>query len=552
MTFSLKALHQQASQLVKLKNHAQASVIYESILNQSSEDLIALINLGTYRIQSGQLEVGLALIESALKVEPNNLFALGSKAIGLKLQKKYEEALLCYQLAIDVDPSCDDTWVKQGHLLRAMNRAEEALHSYDKALIIKPDSLRVLNFKAVLLKELERFNEALFILKKAIDLNDKFAITWFNLANLHVQLNSIKAALNCFSKAIEINSNYIEAYNNRSNIFKSLNYVDEAQSDCTRAISINPSYVEAQWNLSLLHLLRGDFKQGWELYEWRWKRPDRNIHPRYINEMRWMRDANISDKKIVLHSEQGFGDTIQFCRYAILITKLGGSVYFDVPPQLRRLLKSLGQHVHLLSDQPPSFKFHLHSPMMSLPWLFKTDLDTIPMVGGFLSASARDIADWSSQLGNKQKIRVGLSWAGNPLHSNDHRRSIKLCQLKSILDLDYDFYVLQKDIPSQDMAFLTETKNLKCFNNRINDFADTAALISNLDLVITIDSAVAHLSGALGCPTWIMLPYAPDFRWMLNRDDSPWYKSVQLFRQPSLDNWDALILKVRKALEHLN
>jgi hypothetical protein len=426
-------------------------------------------------------------------------------------------------------------------VLRELARPDAALQSYNQALALKPDAVNFLNSRALLYRDLQRFDDALLDFKNALRLQPTSASTHFNLANFYVAIDASSMALLHFNHAIEINPQYAAAYNNRSNLFKSMNHVDLALQDTRRAIEIEPDYVEAHWNQSLLYLLKGDYVKGWDAYEWRWRRSDRGFHERYQKLKRWTEVKDIAGKNIVLHSEQGFGDTIQFCRYAPIIAELGANVYLDVPPPLRTLLKSLSTKVHILGVQDKTLKVDLHSPFMSMPWIFKHSLQDIPAPSAYLFATNNDVANWSQKLGVKQRKRVGLAWAGNPNHTNDKRRSIALSKLKLIFALDYEFHSLQKDMPDADQAFFADFANIYCWQQDLKSFADTAALISNMDLVICIDSAVAHLAGALGCPTWLLLPYAPDFRWMLDRDDSPWYPSMRIWRQAQLDDWDGVV-----------
>jgi hypothetical protein len=552
MNNSIVILHQQASAMLKAGKHAQAAGLYRKLLSEQPDDLTSLINLGTYQIQCGETETGLALIEKALKIAPNNTSALNTQANALKALKRYAEALASYDLAIKQQPDFADAWANRGNTLRELAQPDAALQSYNQALALKPEAVNFLNSRALLYKDLQRFDEALLDFKTALRLQPNSASTHFNLANFYVAINSSDLALQHFNHALEINPQYAAAYNNRSNLFKSLNDVDAALQDSKRAIEIQPDYVEAHWNQALLYLLKGDYLKGWDAYEWRWRRSDRSYHQHYQKLKRWTDLKDIAGKNIVLHAEQGFGDTIQFCRYAPIIAELGANVYLDVPPTLRPLLKSLGENIHVLGAQDKLLKVDLHSPLMSMPWIFKHDLHEIPARQSYLFAAETDVNNWSQKLGVKQRKRVGLAWAGNPNHTNDKRRSLALAKLKPILAANDEFHSLQKDMPPADDALLAELANIHCWQHDLKSFADTAALISNMDLVICIDSAVAHLAGALGCPTWLLLPHAPDFRWMLARDDSPWYPSMRIFRQQQADDWDGVVESVVEELKSFN
>jgi Glycosyltransferase family 9 (heptosyltransferase) len=316
--------------------------------------------------------------------------------------------------------------------------------------------------------------------------------------------------------------------------------------------TIDPDTAEADWNLALIHLLRGDFAAGLRGREARWKMPSlpgTAGYPKFPQPM-WLGEENIEGKTILICADEGLGDTIQFVRYAPMLTALGARVILLPQEPLYPLLSGLpgvSQCLPNLDGGLPAFD--VHCPIMSLPLAFRTTLETIPAPTSYLPTPAEDRRQvWQDRLGRHDRLRVGLVWSGNPKHKNDHNRSIPLRTFSSILDADATFVSLQKDSRSVDKAILLERTDIVDLTAHLTDFMETAALISCLDLVITVDTSVAHLAGALGCPTWILLPYTPDWRWLLDRDHSPWYPTVRLFRQTETRDYASVLDRVRTEL----
>ena len=269
---------------------------------------------------------------------------------------------------------------------------------------------------------------------------------------------------------------------------------------------------------------------------------------RAFSQPLWLGQESLAGRTILLHSEQGMGDTIQFCRYAKLVSDLGARVILEVPKPLLGLLKQLSWVSEFVVDGSPLPAFEYHCPLLSLPLAFKTTVHSIPSPTAYLRADPGKLAYWTSKLGEKSTPRVGLVWSGRPEHTNDRNRSIGLATLLQYLPPGYQYVSLQKDVRDSDRPVLESRPDLLHFGHDLNDFADTAALCELMEVIISVDTSVAHLSGALGKPTWVLLPFSPDWRWLLDRDDSPWYPSVKLYRQPRVSDWDSVMKKVRAQL----
>jgi hypothetical protein len=295
-----------------------------------------------------------------------------------------------------------------------------------------------------------------------------------------------------------------------------------------------------------LCLARGDFEQGWKDYEWRW-RGATELVPRGFTQPQW-RDEDLAGKTILLHAEQGFGDSIQFVRYLPMVKARAGKVILEVPVSLLPLIGDLADGVTMLTRGTELPAFDLHCPLMSLPLAFGTTLASIPASVPYLHASVTRIDEWRTRLANTGKPRVGLVWSGRPDHKNDHNRSIALSRLEPLLSVaGVAFVSLQREYRVTDMPALGRLPVLR-LEHALADFADTAAVIDELDLVITVDTAVAHLAGAMGKPLWVLLSHIQDWRWMHGRMDSPWYPTARLFRQPRIGDWDAVMVEVAREL----
>ena len=359
----------------------------------------------------------------------------------------------------------------------------------------------------------------------------------------------LQEALAAYDRILLLEPECVEAHSDRGFILQELRRYSEASASYDRAISICPDYAEAQFNKSRLQLLLGQYAEGWTLYEWRWKVDKHRIYFKDFKQPLWLGDRPIAGRTILLHAEQGFGDVIQFVRYVPMVEALGARVLLGVHPVLISLMQSLRGAFTLGTKLDALPAFELHCPLGSLPLAFKTEVDSIPMDIPYLFAEPQRRDIWRERLGNKVRPRIGLAWSGSASHSNDRNRSVALRSLEPLLSLNFEFHSLQKEIRTEDQSVLAGFTKILCHESELHDFADTAALIAEMDLVISVDTSVAHLAGALGKAVWILLPYAPDYRWMTERSDSPWYPTARLFRQSAIGDWGAVIEAVCSELQ---
>ncbi|WP_020167237.1 MULTISPECIES: tetratricopeptide repeat protein [Methylotenera] len=429
----------------------------------------------------------------------------------------------------------------------------QALDLYQQVLADHPHQANVLNNVGIILQQIKRNDDALTYFELALAIEPDHPPSLFNRGNVLRSLNRPQDAVHSYDQVLQTMPNHPEVLNNKGNALRALNRLDDAQENYQLALTHAPDYADARWNAGLCFLLAGHYQPGWQEYEWRWA-SELHAEKHLFTQSLWDGTDSLQGKTILLHAEQGLGDTLQFCRYASLVKTLGATVVLEVQPQLVNLIRTL-KGVDLLIARGHSLpKFDYHCPLLSLPKAFATKLDTIPHTSAYIAIDAKKVRAWRNKLGgtglvNQSKSRVGLIWAGSATHSNDHNRSIALQELASIVDQNADFYGLQKKLREGDAEFFHQHPQIKYLGGHIKDFTDTAAIITLMDVVITVDTAVAHLAGAMGKPVWILLPYSPDWRWLLGRSDSPWYPTARLFRQTAIGDWSSVLQEVKQALQ---
>jgi tetratricopeptide (TPR) repeat protein len=524
---------------------ADAEKIYNKVLAIQPDHFDCLHFLGVIFHQRGKYAEAVRQIDCALKREPKNAFALNNRGNALLALKRFDEALASYDRALAELADYPDALCNRAAALHELARYEEALASCDRSIATRPDYAEAHSNRGNTLKELKRPEAALASCDRALALLPDFAEAHLNRGNSLHELRRFDEALASYDRAIALRPDYAEALTNRGVTLQNLKRFDEALASYERAIALRPDYAEAHYSEAMCRLLIGDFGRGWEKHEWRWQSKQLKHAKRNFSPPLWLGSNEIAGKTILLHAEQGFGDTIQFCRYAPLIAERAGRVILEVQSPLRALLSDLPAVAQILSagEQLPDADFHC--PLLSLPLAVGTIASETP----YLRASDASVMRWNDRLGPGTRPRIGLAWAGSPTHKNDHNRSIALGSfLPSIADVEATFVSLQRDMRAGDSAVLQGRTDILHFGDELKDFADTAALISNLDLIISVDTSVVHLAGALGKPVWVLLPFIPDWRWLLDREDSPWYPTVRLFRQDDSCGWDNVIASIHAAL----
>jgi tetratricopeptide (TPR) repeat protein len=426
----------------------------------------------------------------------------------------------------------------------AAREFQRAIQSYDRAIALEPSRAESFYKRGNVLKDLGRFDAAITSYDQAIERKPDYAYAYCNRGFVQHRAGSLDAALASYDAAIALDASDALPHYNRALLMQDMFRWDDALASYDQAIAINPDLADAQYNRAVNLLFLGDFERGWRSYEWRWK----NARRLGIGEVRdfkqplWLGNEPLAGKRLLLHSEQGLGDTIQFCRFASLCAALGATVVLEAPRALLGLLENLDGVSELVSKGGPLPSFDYHCPLMSLPLAFGTTLDTVPAPAKYLRSDPAKVAQWHQMLGERARPRIGLTWSGNPNNPMDQRRSIRLADWVAHLPPEYQYFQLQTEVREADETALDSTPFL--FSVDLQDFADTAAVCECMDLVVSVDTSLVHLSGALGLRTWALLAYAPDWRWMRDRTDSPWYPSLKLYRQKVAGGWHEVFTRL--------
>ncbi len=580
---NILALNNRGLVLHALSRVEEALASFARALSLRPDYAEALLNRGNTLKDMQRLDAALASFDQAIAARPDYTEAHYNRGNTLSSLDRFTEALVSYDRALELRPDFPEVHCRRGIVLHALKRFDEALAAYDRALALRPNLADAYNNRGVILHAIKRFDEALADYSRALDLNPHYADALLNqsatLRELRRFDNALKScdravvlcpgsaeahynrgnalkglqrfneAVASYECALKLRPNYLEALNNRGVTLHQIKRFSEELSQYDRVHTLRPDFADAHYNESLCRLLIGNFERGWQKHEWRWQTAHMESDRRNFAQPLWLGSSDIAGKTILLHAEQGFGDTIQFCRYAPLVAARGARVILEVQEPLRELTGTLAAPIEVVSRGHALPDFDVHCPLLSLPLAFSTKLATIPSATPYLCASPEAVTDWRKRLGSSNRRRIGLAWSGRPTHTNDHNRSIPLRSILALLDgIDASFVSLQRDIRAVDENLLHERHGILHFGNDLKSFANTAALIANLDLIIAVDTSVAHLAGALAKPVWLLLPYIPDWRWLLDRNDTPWYPTVRLFRQDQTRQWEPVMTQVHARL----
>ncbi len=555
---AIEAKFNQATALHQQGKLADAERVCRKILRREPNHFDALHLLGVIAKQTRRTERAVELIKKAIGLNANVAAAHNNLGNALLDLRRPADALASYDKAITLKPDYAMAHNNRGNVLHELKRPADALVSYDRAIALNPDFATAHYNRGLALEDLKRPADALSSYDKAIALKPDYAEAYNNRGNALKNLNHPADALASCDKAIALKPDYAMAHNNRGNALLDLKRPEDALASYDKAIALKPDFAEAHWNQSLCLLLLGRFEQGWRQYEWR-KKGDKAIATRSFPQPLWLGEEKITGKTLFIWWEQGLGDTIQFCRYAKLAEARGAKVIMSVQQPLHGLLKQISPTIQIIGPDEVPTDFDYHCPLLSLPLAFRTTLETIPANIPYLRANVEKSLFWKEKLGEKSKPRIGLVWSGGfrpnqpDLWAVNSRRNIPLAKLVALKNPKIEYHSLQKGQPAEaELAELKRTKwdgpDIIDFTSLLNDFSDTAALVENLDLVIAVDTATAHLAGAMGKPVWILNRFDTCWRWLLDRDDSPWYPSARLFRQQQIGNWAGVIDRAKNEL----
>jgi tetratricopeptide (TPR) repeat protein len=498
--------------------------------------------------ERGEFEKAQRLYTALLQHAPQNFDALhGLGKIHYRCGR-VDTALALFQAALKADIERADGFASLGLVFHSLRRFKDALASYDEGLRIAPDDAELLNRRGVALLELGRPREALENFERVLAADPDCLDALGNLGNALLKLNRPPQALAAYDRALSIVPENAQLLTNRAVALRRLDRPHEALMSANRALVAKPDFAQARFVESVARLTLGDFGAGWRGYEARWAVGFLASQRRTFTAPLWLGEGSLDGRTILLHAEQGLGDTIQFVRYVPLLAGRGAKIILEVQRELVRLLSPMPGVAAVLGRGQALPGFDCHCPLLSLPLAFATELATIPAEIPYIAPPDDEIAVWRRSLPRRRPL-VGLTWSGAPAHDNDLNRSMRLATLAPLFDLpDVAFVSLQQEVREEDAPVLHDYANVLRLGGQFRDFADTAAAISQLDAVISVDTAVAHLAGAMGKPLFLLLPFAADYRWMRGRHDSPWYPSARLFRQPGFGDWDGAVEVLRREL----
>lgn len=597
---STQELLKKGLELHQAGNLAEAGEVYRTVLEAEPENVDALNLMGVVLQSGGELDTAITLLEQAAKLAPDYAAPLVNLGNVLQLKGRLEDAVESFEKALALDPNLAEAANNLGSALNDLGRHQEAADACAAALKLMPDFGEAHNNLGNALAGLGKSDEAEESYRRALEINPGHATAYFNLGNALADQGQFEDAFDYYQKAAALDGGNAEKHYNLANTALKLDRYDEARESFEKAIDIDPEYLDAHcnlgsalqslgsmddsiasfrralalvpkgpanddgesgdengenadlhWNLALaLALLQnGDYAEGWAEYEWRWKNPNFTTPAKDVPEPLWD-GGDISGKTLLLHDEQGIGDTMQFIRYAPLAAAKGARVVVECRAGLTRLfaeMESINQVAERGGDLPA---FDCHAPLMSLPRIFETTLDTVPAEIPYLSAPEGTPVD--ARIHEGGGLSVGFAWAGSPTHKNDANRSVDPDRFEPLFDVPGTrFFSLQVGGARPGFEALSAAETVFDLGPDLSDFADTAAAIQALDLVISVDTAVVHLAGALGRPVWLLAPFATSYMWLAERDDSPWYPSLRLFHQSQPGDWDGVFERVKEELSAL-
>jgi tetratricopeptide (TPR) repeat protein len=536
------AFHHNLGNILRERSElAQALKCFEQALTLAPNSVDTLYNLGNTCQDLGDPERAIAYFERGLRLRPDAIELHNNLGTALQDLGRLDEAVRCFRRVLALRPDAVEALDNLGGALRAQGQLDAAQACYERAVVLRPDRFESHVGLGVVLHDQGRIDAAVAQYERALALVPDHPETLTNLGVALVDLDRAEEATRHYERALAIKPTSAETHSNLGVALERQGRHPEALDCYERALALRPDYAEAHFNRAHALLQTGRLDEGWQEYEWRFAvaRYDRNFDPPL-----WS-GGPLNGKTILVHAEQGFGDTLQFLRYIPAVAAGGGKVVLEVPPPLVRLAGSVAGASEVLAAGEKLPAFDCHCPLLSLPRVFKTTLATIPNVVPYLSGSTEALRTWAERIGGAPGLRAGLVWAGTTIGAVDLRLLQPLWEVSGI-----SWFSLQVGEPAAGLALLDGMKIVD-LSPWLTDFAETAAAVCHLNLIVTVDTAVAHLAGALARPAWLMLPSAPDWRWLLEREDSPWYPTARLFRQKEARDWTGVAREMAAALRQI-
>jgi tetratricopeptide (TPR) repeat protein len=539
--------------LLEQGRNAEALPVLEQALALDPGQSGMLVNKGNALIALERVPEAVAAYGQAIALQPEVDRAPGWVNLGVYLEslKRHDDAAEAYLKAIALDPDLPEAWGNLGIARLTAGRAEEALEALDRAVQLRPGYADAWTNRGTALQELRRLDEALQSFDRALALQPDMAEVWSGRSLALHEMGRLDESAEASARAVSLDPAGASAWNNRGMALQSLGRIEEARASFDKAISLKDEFPDALWNKALLLLALGEYEEGWKLFEWRWRRSDPGAErPRDFGVPAWLGETPIAGKRLLLHAEQGYGDAIQMLRYVPVLAGMGAKVMLVCPEPLVELANTV-EGLAAPAASEGFVGFDAHTPLMSLPLALKTRLDTVPAEVPYLRVPERARAAWAGRLEPSGKPRVGLAWSGNPAHRNDRNRSLSFAALGPLLQADAEFHSLQRDYRPGELDALKADGRVRDHSAELLSFADTAALIDRMDVVVAVDTSAAHLAGALGKRLLVLLPFAPDFRWGLGRPDTPWYPTARLLRQATAGDWGPVLAEAAAAVNAL-
>jgi tetratricopeptide (TPR) repeat protein len=523
-----------------------AEQLCRQVLQVEPQHPEAIYHLGMIAYQIGKAKVAEQYLGQAATLQPANPTYHCHLGMAYRAQGRFADAIACYEKALDLKPDYAEAHNNLGNAYRGQGRLPESIACYEQAVRFQPEFAGTHNNLSVAYQAAGRYEEAVRCGQEALRLQPGFVVAYINLGAALDALGKPEEALESYRQAIALQPRFAEAYYNMAAVLQAMAKPEEALACFDKALLLQPNYAPAHLARASGRLLTGNFKEGWPEYEWRRRIPQFAVPPLPTPQPAWD-GSSLVDRRILVRAEQGTGDTMQFVRYAPLLKKLGGHVIVEAQTHLISLLRTCPGIDHLVGRGEPLPEFDVHTWLLSLPGLLGTDLSNLPADVPYLWADSVLVDSWRKELSAFAGYKVGILWQGNPGHRMDHLRSVPLTAFAPLAQVEgVHLFSLQKQYGTEQLAALGDRFRVTDLGGRFDasSFADAAAAIMNLDLVVTVDTAVAHLAGALGAPAWVLLPISPDWRWLLQREDSPWYPTMRLFRQDRPRDWPSVIQRV--------
>ena len=533
--------------LVQMRRYGEAEASFRKAVEFDPNFSRACNNLGNVLSDQGKRADAVEHFERAVELDPDYADAYNNLGNTLRELGRYPQSVAAFERALAIRPKFAEAHNNLGIAWAAQGKYDRALDYYEEALRLRPEYPAAFNNRGITLANQGHREEAIVNYRRALELKPDYAEAMNNLGIVLSQQGDYEEAISNFCKAIELKPDYAEAFSNQGITLTECGRVDEAIASYDRALQLKPEYPDAYMNRALAFLVKGDFERGWREYEWRWKCKDFN--PRKFGKPRWEGEP-LDGRRIMLHAEQGFGDTFQFVRYARMVKEeRGGTVIVWAPKPLMPLLGQCPYIDQLTVEGEALPEFDVHLPLLSLPKIFETTLETVPRPTPYLFAKPELVERWREEFGYIDAFKIGINWQGNPRYRGDRHRSIPLEKFAPLAMIPgVRLISLQKGLGTEQIAKATEHFSLTELplhrDSQTGSFMDTAAILKNLDLVISSDTSLVHLAGGMGVPVWMALPRAADWRWLLGREDCPWYPTMRLFRQRELGNWEELFDRI--------